>query len=278
MAVLLGVLLIALINTVVQAAWAPATLTEYRHLSLTRCHAKNRVLHLWSLSRISRPTPLYNRLGETSLCATSVVQSDSPVDASPFTHADITWKIRPEESASLWRKLYWRIAGTLLRWQYRLQKRPLPRLLFPTSGQAVLLAYQGRRKLGRFGIVTQSGPSTPSLVETVQNVYKIPECVFVRAAAIIYMFVEPSVRGRSLGALALEAIGYLHAARGCDYTVLVANDKSPSQSLIQWYERHGYSRAPALQSALGSPDGIYGVTMIAPTKTYIPNDCVVEWW
>jgi GNAT superfamily N-acetyltransferase len=278
MAVLLGVLLIALLNPVVQAAWIPATLTEYRHLSLTRCHAKNRVLHLWSLSRISRPTPLYNRLGETSLCATSVVQSDSPVDASPFTHADITWKIRPEESASLWRKLYWRIAGTLLRWQYRLQKRPLPRLLFPTSGQAVLLAYQGRRKLGRFGIVTQSGPSTSSLVETVQNVYKIPECVFVRAAAIIYMFVEPSVRGRSLGALALEAIGYLHAARGCDYTVLVANDKSPSQSLIQWYERHGYSRAPALQSALGSPDGIYGVTMIAPTKTYIPNDCVVEWW
>jgi GNAT superfamily N-acetyltransferase len=278
MAVLLGVLLIALLNTV-QAAWAPATLTVVsdRHLSLTNSHAKRRSLHFWS-SRIARPTLLYNRSSETSLCAKSVAKSGSPLEASPFTHADITWKIRPEESASLWYKLYWRIAGILLRWQYRLQKRPLPRLLFPTSGQAVLLAYQGRRKLGRFGIVTQAGPSTPSLVETVRKVYQIPECVFVRAAAIIYMFVEPSVRGCSLGALALDAIGYLHAARGCDYTVLVANDKSPSQSLIQWYERHGYSRAPALQSALGSPDGIYGVTMIAPTKSYIPDDCVVEWW
>jgi GNAT superfamily N-acetyltransferase len=93
------------------------------------------------------------------------------------------------------------------------------------------------------------------------------------------MFVEPEYRGRSVGQLALEVIAFLHAARGCDYTLLVANDKSDDQTLVKWYElQGGYSQAPGLQEALGSPDGIYGITMIAPTRQSIPDDCVVQWW
>ena len=109
----------------------------------------------------------------------------------------------------------------------------------------------------------------------------------VRAAAIIYMFVEPEYRGRGLGQLALEAIAYLHAARGCDYTVLVANDKTVAapnsddenqMKLVRWYERNGYTRAPELQDVFGSPDGVYGITMIAPTRPSIPQDCVIQWY
>lgn len=195
-----------------------------------------------------------------------------------LTHGDITWKLRPEEGISFRRRLAWKISGKLIRLQCRLHGRPPPRLLFPLSGQAVLEAYCGRRKVGRFGIVTQAGPSTPELVDTVRAVYGDEDCEFVRAAAIKYMFVEPEYRGRLVGRLALEAIAFMHAAKDCDHTLLVANDKSDDQRLVQWYEHAGFSRAPALQDVLGSPDGIYGITMIAPTRQSIPDDCVIQWW
>lgn len=216
-----------------------------------------------------------------SSCIRSIEQSDAvAAEASPsrLSHSDITWKIHPEESASFLRKLQWSVAGKLLRLQCRLQDLQPPRLLFPISGQAVVFAYHGRKKIGRFGIVTEAGPIAPQLIDTVKSVYNIPDCVLARASAVIYMFVEPEYRGRSVGALALETIGYLHAARGCDYTLLVANDKSDHQSLVQWYESHGYARAPALQEVLGSPGGIYGTTMIAPTRQYVPDGCVIQWW
>jgi GNAT superfamily N-acetyltransferase len=104
------------------------------------------------------------------------------------------------------------------------------------------------------------------------------ECAAVRAAAIVYMYVEPAYRGRFVGRLALEATAFLHATRGCDYTLLVANDKSDDQQLVEWYERAGFSRAPALQEVLGSPDGMYGITMIAATRQSMPDDCVIQWW
>ena len=197
-------------------------------------------------------------------------------------HADITWRLSlPPDTPSL-QKMQWKISGKLLKLQCQIQGVDPPRLIFPLGGQAVLEAYdrKTKSKLGRFGIVTEAGPSTPELEQTVQEIYNNGNPVAaVRAGAIIYMFVEPAFRGRGLGCLALETIAFLHAARGCSYTILVADDKSPQQqTLVRWYERHGYTRAPYLQNLLGSPDGVYGVTMIAPTATSVPEDCLVKWW
>lgn len=197
--------------------------------------------------------------------------------------ADITWRLSLPPDTPLFQKLQWKISGKLLKLQCQFQGVDPPRLIFPLGGQAVLEAYDRTtksKKLGRFGIVTEAGPSTPELEQTVQEIYNNDNPVAtVRAAAIIYMFVEPAHRGRGLGCLALETIAFLHAARGCSYTLLVADDKSPQQqTLVRWYERHGYTRAPYLQNLLGSPDGVYGVTMIAPTATSVPEDCRVEWW
>jgi hypothetical protein len=115
-----------------------------------------------------------------------------------------------------------------------------------------------------------------------------------RTAAIIYMFVEPAFRGRHLGVLALQVIAFLHASvADCDYTLLVADDKSsvsssvsssssssssgepeqppplPQHRLVDWYEREGgFVRAPALQELMGSPNQIHGISMIGPTTTF----------
>jgi len=175
-------------------------------------------------------------------------------------------------------KLQWSVSGKLLKLQCQWQGVTPPNLIFPLGGKAVLEAYLDGKKVGRFGILTEAGPSTPELEETVSDIYKMDNLLLVQAAAIIYMFVEPEYRGRGIGRLALEAIAYLHAAKGCAYTVLVADDKTKNRQLVQWYERHGYSVAPKLQQLMGSPDGIYGITMIAPTATSIPEDCVIRWW
>ena len=207
------------------------------------------------------------------------------ISLQPLKQADVTWKIRLPPDTPWLQKLQWKISGKLLKLQCQIQGVDPPRLIFPLGGQAVLEVYdrKTKSKLGRFGIVTEAGPSTPELEQTVQEIYNNGNpVVMVRAAAIIYMFVEPAHRGRGLGCLALETIAFLHAARGCAYTILVADDKSPQeqqqQTLVRWYERYGYTRAPYLQNLLGSPDGVYGVTMIAPTATSVPDDCVVEWW
>ena len=199
-------------------------------------------------------------------------------------HNDITWKLSPPPDAPVLRKLQWTVAGKLLKLQCQIEGVPPPRLIFPLGDQAVLEAYDRttNAKLGRFGILTEAGPSTPELEQTVQELYNHGEyVVLVRAAAIIYMFVEPEHRGRGIGRLALETIAFLHAARGCGYTLLIADDKSQQQTqqtLVKWYERHGYERAPKLQDVLGSPDAVYGVSMIAPTATSVPEGCIVQWW
>lgn len=205
-----------------------------------------------------------------------------------MTHADITWKLRPPPETPLLQKLRWSLTGKLLRLQCHLQGVEPPKLFFPAGNRAVLEAYVGeggaKRKVGRFGILTEAGPSTAELERTVREVYRTDDDAHqavVRAAAVIYMYVEPDHRGRGIGRLALGAIGRLHAARGCDYTVLVADDKSADQRLVRWYERLGYARAPRLQDAFGSPGGAHGVAMIAPTAAAAAepdDDCVIEWW
>ena len=103
--------------------------------------------------------------------------------------------------------------------------------------------------------------------------------VMPQAAAIVYMFVEPEFRSRGLGSLALEVIAWIQASQGIDYTVLVADDKTPGMlerskqagKLVQWYQRHGFATAPLLQDLFGSPHGQFGITMIRPTHPSVIN-------
>jgi len=201
--------------------------------------------------------------------------SDSRTEASdalsPLTHANIVWKIRPAPDYPLWQNLYWRISANLL---HIIQKDTI--LACPAGGQAVLEAYLDDKKIGRFGITTEAGPSVPPIQETVSDIYRINASI-VSAAAIIYMFVEPEYRQRDLGKMALEVIAFVHAYQGCEFTVLVANDNG-SGKLVEWYERHGFRQAPKLQDFFGSPNQQYGVTMIAPTNATRPTDCTIQWW
>lgn len=176
-------------------------------------------------------------------------------------------------------------------------------------------------KAGRFGITVQAGPPHPLIQSTIQDLFFgnnsknydndnnngcseiISSCRSRTTAAIIYMFVEPVYRGCNLGVLALQVIAFLHGSvADCDYTMLVADDKSGSASaasagghehrLVAWYEREGgFVRAPALQELMGSPNQIHGFSMIGPTTkrsatkrsqapaaAYPPEDCTIEWY
>jgi hypothetical protein len=59
---------------------------------------------------------------------------------------------------------------------------------------------------------------------------------------------------------------------------MLVSDDNGSGKLVDWYEQNGYSKAPKLQEMLGSPDGIHGVSMIAPTNQILPYDCKIKWW
>ena len=93
------------------------------------------------------------------------------------------------------------------------------------------------------------------------------------------MFVEPEYRSRDVGALALEAISAIQYVQAIDFTILAADDNG-SGGLVRWYEEHGYSRAPLLQSTLGSPDKQNGIAMISPVKIKAEffDQCVIKWW
>ncbi len=93
------------------------------------------------------------------------------------------------------------------------------------------------------------------------------------------MYVEPEYRNRNVGALALEVISAIQSVQAVDFTILVADDNG-SGGLVRWYEDHGYSKAPLLQNMLGSPDGVNGVTLIAPVtiEQGFFDKCVVKWW
>ena len=123
-------------------------------------------------------------------------------------------------------------------------------------------------------------PACRAVDATIRETYGIdPPPRSAAIAAIVYMFVEPDHRGRDVGARALEVIAAIHAVQAVDFTVLVADDDG-SGGLVRWYERHGYSRAPRLQDALGSPEGAHGVAMIAPVAAEAGffDRCAVKWW
>lgn len=59
--------------------------------------------------------------------------------------------------------------------------------------------------------------------------------------------------------------------------MLVVDDNG-SGKLIEWYEQNGYQQAPKLQTMLGSPNAIHGVTMMAPTNRELPENFTIKWW
>ena len=207
------------------------------------------------------------------------LQTAPPTSSSILNHADITWKLRPPPEMPWFQQLQYTIGGPLIRLQCKLSGEEPPRLLFPNAPSVVLEAWLSKEKIGRFGCTVTPGPTTPALLDVVGSLYGQTNRFAVPTGAIIYMFVEPTYRGRGVGRLALETIGVLQAAKGCDFTVLVADDKdTETRKLVRWYESHGFSCAPSLQEMLGSPDGKYGIAMIGPTPTDFPKDCVVQWW
>lgn len=134
------------------------------------------------------------------------------------------------------------------------------------------------QKIGRFGITTIRGPPARSIDESVEQIYDIDlQGRHVSSAAIIYMFVEENFRSRNVGALALQVISTIHSIQACDFTMLVADDDG-SGKLVQWYEEHGFSKAPLLQDLLGSPGGKYGIAMMKPTNNEIDVACRIKWW
>ena len=194
-------------------------------------------------------------------------------DSTPFTHSDIAWKLRPPKETPLLKRLAVRGASALIKADCLLRRKDPPPVLCPKGGQAILQAYYRppgslrKRQIARFGITTVRGPSAPPIEETATDLYGIEQFPLggIGAAAIIYMFVEEEYRKRDIGVLALEVISAIHTVAGCDFTLLVADDDG-SGKLVDWYERHGFSKAPKLQDMMGSPGGKFGVSMIAPTQ------------
>jgi len=194
-------------------------------------------------------------------------------DSAPLSHSDITWKLRPPKETPLLKRLAVRGASALIKADCLLRRRDPPPFLCPKGGQATLQAYYRppgtlrKKQIARFGVTTVRGPSAPPIEETVTDVYSMEQFPLggIGAAAIIYMFVEEDHRKRGVGELALQVISAIHAVAGCDFTLLVADDDG-SGKLVEWYERHGFSRAPKLQDMMGSPGGRFGIAMIAPTQ------------
>jgi hypothetical protein len=207
-------------------------------------------------------------------------------------------------------------------------------MICPPGGIAELQAYdkQSNILIGKFGIIAQPGPPLQPFIDTVQQIYPSYSTTpkvsvdtkeeedddneeLPRVGAIKYMSVPTEYRKRNIGTLALQLISYIQSSQGCNYIVLVADDKSNNendnvgtsstdntdetlldqqnqqQRLVQWYKNVGnYTIAPLLQDLLGSPDAIYGTTMITPTIQFpinpdtnepiirLPDDCTLVWW
>jgi len=200
---------------------------------------------------------------------------------------DIIWRMKPGEGTSRIKRLFLKIAANFIRLDCFLKRQEPPKVLCPKGATSTLEAYANtggifRKKIAKFGITTQRGPACKEIIESIQNVYQInPNINDIGVAAIKYMFVEPKYRSLGIGELALQIISAIHAYQACDFTVLVADDNG-SGKLIKWYERYGsFYLAPKLQDMFGSPDGVYGLTMIAPTNLttsdFFERNPVI-WW
>jgi len=197
---------------------------------------------------------------------------------APFTHRDIVWKIRPHPEQSWTSRVYFLLAARILRAYLQITKRKLPSVVCPAGELCQIEAWNNGKLVGRFGITTQPGPSFPVIVRQASKLFpkqRIPDVI--RTGAVQYMVVEPEYRKRNIGSLALQVIAYVHAFQNCDFCMLVADDKG-SGRLVEWYERHGFQRAPMLQDFLGSPDGRFGITMMGFTNATLPISCKIEWW
>lgn len=230
---------------------------------------------------------LYHRQRHPSnrwLCQDTRIFQSEQKEVLLLNHTDIVWKVRPPpNTVSRTKRLWLRLAANIIRLDCLIKGQEPPLVLCPKGGQAVLEAHyrpthsSKLEKIARFGFTTEHGPSISPIRETVHDIYGLNQDLAVGVGAIIYMFVEEPYRKRNVGSLALEVLSLIHAIQGCDFTVLVADDDGTGK-LIQWYEEKGYSKAPKLQECFGSPNGIHGVTMIAPTRRTKPEGCFIKWW
>ena len=230
----------------------------------------------------------------SSSSSTLPSSSTSSSLSQKWTHSDIEWRLEPSEDTPLVEKLKLKAAAKAVRAECMMKDQPVPPVLCPKGGKAVLEAFDNRnssknqipimggkkRRIGKFGITTTRGPPAVLLDETIKDIYDVtPPINGAGVAAIIYMYVEPEYRKLGIGELALEAIAAIQIVQGCDFTVLVADDDG-SNKLVAWYEKNGFSIAPKLQEMFGSPGGKYGVTMIRPTQ--VASDifarCQIKWW
>ena len=291
--VLLLVVLLFANSATVSSAFVVVPKGQQRHTQPSvhhkPCRSTSPIFEVAIISALSPTITYQQRISSLLLFAANADDdnNDNQINSHkqpPLTHNDIIWKIRPLPEATRRERLQWKLSANILRWECRLLRKPLPTVLCPNNfPQIVLEAHHvNGTKMARFGISSRRGPSAPPIGATVEELYGIDPgfAANLGIAAIVYMFVEPPFRGRNVGSLALEVIALIHAtAVNADFTILVADDKSSDQRLVQWYEKHGYARAPLLQDMMGSPNEEYGVSMIAPTNgTGVPEGCRIQWW
>jgi len=255
------------------------TPSSIKHKSLQGRHYYNRRDHHLLFSKVESDN-------------TNEINENSENSSGQWTHSDIEWRLRPPEETPMVDKLKLQAGARALRAQLQLNGEPIPPVLCPRGGKAVLEAYdkngrqsndKNKKRIAKFGITTTRGPPAPQIDETIEDIYGIASPMnggpSAGVAAIIYMYVEPEYRKLGIGELALEAIAAIQTVQGCDFTVLVADDDG-SNKLIEWYERCGFKVAPKLQDIFGSPGGKFGITMIRPTqvRSDIFARCQIKWW
>lgn len=125
------------------------------------------------------------------------------------------------------------------------------------------------QKIAKFGFSVKPGPPLPLSSETLQQF----SCQYIghkdvdatsATTALKYMWVDPLYRGHGIGTMGLSWVAYLQRQAGCDWMALVANDNG-SGRLVEWYKKQGLVIAPELQDLFGSPDRMYGTTMVGST-------------
>lgn len=256
--------------------WVASTVAlQYQQRISARQHVGRSVPQM---KRLEVPSCCQSPRYRSSLSATTE-RTNGINGKSALSHRDIVWKIRSHPDQPFTARVYFQAAAWLLRTYLQLTKRILPTVLCPAGGLCQIEAWYHGQKVGRFGITTSPGPSMPIIAKQVAKLYPSSknQPILPKTAAIQYMVVEPDFRKRQIGSLALQVIAHVHAYLNCDFTLLVADDNGGGK-LVDWYQRHGYERAPLLQDLLGSPNQKYGVTMLGPTNSTLPEDCRLEWW
>lgn len=200
-------------------------------------------------------------------------------------------------------KLAWQAQTKWTRMQQSQQQQQseLPWVVLPPQNDKerivmVLQAYWDQELVAKFGFTVHPGPPNPLVNDAVSELW--PEFqplplnsgsndafVDIRAAAVIYMYIEPAYRQKRLGSVALQMMRTIHAIQQCHATILVADDNG-SGKLVQWYQQPQQGNfqivPPYLQEFLGNPNQKYGVAMMALTPSLTADGTAnlprVEWW